>query len=93
MRVYLDHVNPEGLGPPERVNLAGVDFEKLAENIASNRGHKQPAAHAVEQWLDSPGHRESMLDPEFEKTGVGVAVGEDGVFYFTQLYLRDGPPR
>jgi uncharacterized protein YkwD len=92
-RGYLDHVNPEGLGPSERVNLAGIDFEKLSENIASNRGHKQPARHAVEQWLGSPGHRASMLDPEFEMTGVGVALGKDGLFCFTQLYLRDSPPQ
>ena len=92
-RDYLNHVNPEGLGPSERVNLAAIDFQKLGENIGLNRGHKQPVAYAVEQWMGSPGHRASLLDPDFEKTGVGVALGEDGVFYFTQLYLRDSPPR
>jgi len=92
-RDYLNHVNPEGLGPSERVNLAGVAFEKLGENIGLNRGHQQPVAHAVEQWLGSPGHRASLLDPGFEKTGVGVALGEDGTFYFTQLYLRPSPQR
>jgi uncharacterized protein YkwD len=50
-------------------------------------------AHAVEQWLGSPSHRASMLDPDVQETGVGVAVDDDGVFYFTQLYLRDGGPR
>ena len=92
-RDYLSHVNPENLGPPERVNLAGIPFEKLGENIGLNRGHRHPVAHAVEQWLGSPGHRELMLEPEFQKTGVGVALSEDGVFYFTQLFLRDSSPR
>ena len=92
-RDYLSHVNPEDLGPSERVNLAGIAFEQLGENIGLNRGHKHPVDQAVEQWMASPGHRESILDPKFEKTGVGVALSEDGVFYFTQLFLRDGPPR
>jgi uncharacterized protein YkwD len=89
-REYLDHVNPDGMGPAERVNLAGIDFDKLAENVASNRGHRDPMAHVVEQWLGSPGHRESLLDASFDRTGVGVALDDDGVFYFTQLYMR-GP--
>jgi uncharacterized protein YkwD len=74
------------------VNIAGIGFEKLGENIGLNRGHKEPVAYAVEQWLGSRGHRESMLDPQFEKTGVGVAMSGDGVFYFTQLYMREGSP-
>lgn len=92
-RDYLDHVNPEGLGAPERVNMAGITFQKLGENVGLNRGHKDPVAYAVEQWLGSPGHRDSMLDPEFGKTGAGVAMSDDGVFYFTQLYMRDSPRR
>lgn len=92
-RDYLDHTNLEGLGPPERVSLAGIRYAKLSENVALNRGHKRPVAQAVEQWLDSPRHRASMLDPEVQETGVGVAVNEEGVFYFTQLYLRDGAVR
>lgn len=92
-RDYLSHVNPEDLGAPERVNLAGIAFDKLGENIGLNRGHKDPVTHAVEQWLASPGHRDSMLDPTFDQTGVGVALSEDGVFYFTQLYMRESSAR
>lgn len=92
-RDYLGHVNAKGLGPPERVNTAGIAFEKLGENVSLNRGHRDPVASAVEQWLGSRGHRESVLDPAFETTGVGVAIDEDGVFYFTQLYMLGSPRR
>ncbi len=89
----LGHVNDEGLGPSERVNVAGIVFDKLGENLGLNRGHREPVAQAVEQWLGSRGHRKTMLDPKFEKTGVGAAMSDDGAFYFTQLFLRDSPPR
>ena len=30
---------------------------------------------AVAMWLQSPGHRENLLSPEFRKVGLGVARG------------------
>jgi uncharacterized protein YkwD len=86
-RDFVGHINPEGFGAPERVNVSGINFNKLGENIQMSRGAKDPGAYAVEQWLTSPGHRATMLDEEFERTGVGVAMGEDGTFYFTQLFM------
>jgi len=86
-RDFVGHVNPEGYGAPERVNVSGINFNKLGENIQMSRGAKDPVAYAVEQWLTSPGHRATMLDEDFERTGVGVAMGEDGTFYFTQLFM------
>jgi uncharacterized protein YkwD len=41
----------------------------------------------VEGWLESPGHRENLLDAAVRETGVGIAVDDDGALYFTQLFL------
>ena len=52
-----------------------------------SRGYGDPVETAVEAWLESPGHRRTMLTPAFTTTGVGVARDDEGTFYFTQLYM------
>lgn len=49
---------------------------------------QQHANRAVESWMDSPGHRKNMLNPEQEYIGIGVAASNDGDLYFTQIYLK-----
>lgn len=87
-RDFVAHVNPDGLGAAERVDLAGVEFRRLGENIQMSRGAEDPVERAVSSWLSSPGHREQIYDPGFSQTGVGVALAEDGSIYFTQLFLQ-----
>jgi len=35
----------------------------------------------VESWMDSPGHRANILDPDYDKLGVGVSY--DGLYYIS----------
>ena len=55
-----------------------------------SKGHDDPVNMAVESWMGSKGHRKNILDGGFRQTAVGVAVTEDGTFYFTQLFLLTG---
>lgn len=90
-RSYFSHRAPEGPGPAGRVTAAGVPFRLVAENIAQNVRVKDPAAEAVKQWMTSPGHRDNVLNPEFTRSAVGIAVDvEARRLTFTQLFLR--PP-
>jgi uncharacterized protein YkwD len=44
---------------------------------------------AVSLWMDSPGHRENILEPRYTETGVGVSFSEEGAFvylYITQIF-------
>ena len=44
------------------------------------------ARNIVNEWMGSPGHRENILTPGFDKMGAGVA--RQGVFYLaTQLFF------
>lgn len=45
---------------------------------------------AVKGWLDSPGHRANILSPEFDRSGIGVAIN-GGYTYATQVFM--GPAR
>ena len=47
------------------------------------------AQRAVTNWLNSPGHRDTMLDPGCDSLGVGVTEGGNGVTY---CYLFLGKP-
>ena len=40
----------------------------------------QLAEYVIRGWMNSPGHRENMLDERWSKTGVGVYVANDTVY-------------
>ena len=40
----------------------------------------------VASWMDSPGHRDNILEPGFSHLGVGV-VYKDGILYWVQMFV------
>lgn len=84
---YLSHVNREGLNPLERTRAAGVaGFRLLAENIGATNIPGDRVAEVVRGWMNSPIHRENVLNPAFNTTGVGIAVSPSGTTIVVQLY-------
>lgn len=59
----------------------------FGENIYKCRGYDEPdlARKAVDAWMASPAHRKNLLNPRFNRIGVGV-VGEGDTFLFTQVF-------
>jgi uncharacterized protein YkwD len=64
-----------------------MDVFGVAENIAWNSRYQDPASQAVEQWLNSAGHKKN-IDGNYKYTGIGVAKSGDGKYYFTQIFVR-----
>lgn len=87
----LTHLGDSDLTVEKRADRFGIDWQVIGENVARNRGYGDPVAKAVEDWLNSPRHKENMLSPRFTQTGVGVAVGTDGYTYITQVFLLPAP--
>ncbi|MXY60876.1 MAG: CAP domain-containing protein [Cenarchaeum sp. SB0665_bin_23] len=100
-RNYFRHVTPEGLDPTDRVMRAGYDCTRdhgsyyvygLAENISwvsgieHNETAQDIARDVVASWMNSPGHRANILEPNYNRLGVGVAFSEDGKMYATQNF-------
>ena len=50
-------------------------YVQLGENIAYNQAG---ASAVVASWMNSPPHRENMLNPAFTEIGVGVAWNQRG---------------
>lgn len=42
------------------------------------------ADELVRSWMASPGHKQNILDKQYDKSGIGVAVDQDGKVYATQ---------
>jgi len=67
----------------ERAGQAGAHFSLIEENVALgsyvNRIH--------EGWMNSPGHRANLLNPEVNRVGISV-VAAGGVYYAVADYAR-----
>jgi uncharacterized protein YkwD len=50
------------------------------------RSINQVAEQAVEGWMNSQGHRENILTPEWQSEGIGVWIREDGAIFITQNF-------
>jgi uncharacterized protein YkwD len=85
---FFDHVNPvTGSTLGDRAKEFGYEFAMVGENLAA--GQRTPA-EAVRDWMDSPGHRRNILEPEFTELGVGIRIGGQYGFYWVQEF---GKPR
>lgn len=85
-RRYLAHETPEGLTPPDRMKRAGVKGFTLAGENVGTTSRLDPNREIVVAWMDSTAHRDNILAPVFNTTGIGVARAADGSFFYTQLY-------
>ena len=85
---FFSHTGLDGTMVNDRADLCGVSkWKAIGENIAYNRGYEKPAEFAVERWMQSNAHRENILNNRWKETAVGVAVSNDGAFYFTQVFM------
>lgn len=78
----LEHVLDEKT-PADRVKAAGYKYRACGENIAWNA--KTPKA-VVEGWMNSEGHRENILKPEYSEIGVAVVKNKKGERYWVQVF-------
>ena len=70
--------------------LAGEGTQSGREGRVS-RCQAAAANSIVEGWLSSLPHRKNIESSDYELTGVGVAPGPGGEYYFTQLFVRVKP--
>lgn len=85
---FFDHRGLDNKLVSDRADRNGISkWRSIGENIAYNRGFNDPIAKTVQLWLDSPSHRRNMLSEDWKESAIGVAVAEDGAYYFTQVFL------
>ncbi len=82
-----DHIRSNGEKWSTILSEMNVPFLLSGENIAG--GIKTPE-EVVAAWMQSEGHRENILNPEFNRIGVGYAFIEDSRygFYWEQIFTK-----
>jgi uncharacterized protein YkwD len=85
---FFSHSGNDGSMVDDRADRSGIKrWRAIGENIAYNRGYKNPCEFAVEKWMLSPSHKKNLLDTRWKESAIGVAVAADGSYYFTQVFL------
>ncbi|MBE9155514.1 CAP domain-containing protein [Nodosilinea sp. LEGE 06152] len=80
----MSHTGSDGSTMRSRIDATGYRWSTIGENVAMG----QPTAAAVmSAWMNSPGHRQNILNPAFTELGVGQATGS-GRIYWTQVFGR-----
>jgi uncharacterized protein YkwD len=77
----MSHTGSDGSTLAERLARVGFAWRAIGENVASGQ---QSAQAVVAAWMDSSPHRANILSANTH-LGVGVAVGTDGLTYWTQV--------
>ncbi|MBX4190897.1 hypothetical protein KW794_02300 [Candidatus Saccharibacteria bacterium] len=69
-RNYWSHNTPEGNPPWIWVTNQNYSYQKLGQNLATGFADEQST---IDGWMNSPPHRENLLDPAFTEAGFGFA--------------------
>lgn len=65
---YFSHTSPTFGSPFDRMRALGISYKYAGENIAYGQ---RSAEDVVKAWMNSKGHRENILNPNFTHIGVG----------------------
>lgn len=79
-RNYWSHDTPDGKTPWTFVNKFNYKYKKAGENLAYGFFD---SSQVVSGWLNSPSHKENVLDENYSEVGFGYANSSD--------YLNEGP--
>ncbi len=83
---YFEHQSLDGRTPWDRMGAQGVVYHAAGENIVA--GYRNGFT-SYNGWVNSAGHRSNMLEPRFEKLGVGGGYNKNSVYciFFTQDFF------
>jgi uncharacterized protein YkwD len=80
---FFAHVSPNTGSLSDRFKRAKIPASKWSENIALNSS----LLDAQRSLMESPGHRQNILDKDVNRVGVGIVFGRDGM-YITQNFAK-----
>ena len=75
-RDYWAHNTPDGDEPWVFFDAAGYDYQKAGENLAYGFS---TSAETITGWMNSPSHRDNMLDGSYTEVGFGYVNSADFV--------------
>ncbi|MDK2805140.1 MAG: hypothetical protein PWQ94_304 [Thermoanaerobacterium sp.] len=83
---YFSHTSPTYGSPFDMMKQFGINYNAAAENIAEN----SDVVSAHYALMNSSGHRDNILDPYFNKVGVGVVSNNtDNGVIVVEMFIKD----
>ena len=84
---FFSHTGSDGTLPWDRASALGYNYSAIAENIFAGSSNAQTAYNA---WMNSPGHRDNMLNPTYSEIGIGYRylAGSPYGAYTTAVFAR-----
>ncbi len=67
----------------DRLDEAGVTYQSRGENVAA----ASSTVRAHRALWSSPSHRSNLLDARFTRMGLGIAKGDDGRVFVTEIFV------
>lgn len=87
---YFSHNSYNGESYSARLESFGYSsYEKVGENIAWGSGSLASPENIFQGWMESSGHRENILDPDYREVGIGTATGECEGYSDCTMYTAD----
>ena len=80
---YFSHNSPTYGSPFDMLKSFGISYLHAGENLAGNQSVEK--AHTA--LMNSSGHRQNILSPNFTHIGVGVRASDKYGFLYTQLFI------
>jgi hypothetical protein len=88
---YFAHTSPDGLTPWYWFGKVGYQFMAAGENLAVNFSN---SADVTDAWMNSPDHRENILDARYSEIGMATARGTfngHSAVYVVELFGSPSP--
>lgn len=80
---YFAHTSPVLGTPFEMLKDNGIEYKVAGENLAGNTTPER----ATDAWINSPAHRDNILDDGYEYTGICVVESEIYGRVYVQLFM------
>jgi uncharacterized protein YkwD len=86
-RNYFSRTSPSGETAFSILGQLGYSYSIAGENIARNNyPDNQSVSTAMTGFMNSPSHRDNLLDRRFNRVGIAMAIGADGMKYFAVVF-------
>jgi uncharacterized protein YkwD len=86
---FFSHTDLDKNTVIERAKSLGIkQWKAIGENIGYVRNVSNVVVSLYEEWIKSEPHRKNIFSSNYKETGIGVAITEDGTYYFTQVLIE-----
>ncbi|MCB9839895.1 hypothetical protein H6794_03505 [Candidatus Nomurabacteria bacterium] len=89
---YFSHNLPDGAAPWKFITDTGYSYLEAGENLAMTN---QTNESVVTGWMNSPAHKDNVINKNFTETGIGVAYfgayqGYKNAYVVVAFYAKPG---